>query len=221
MKKFLIIITIIIFIILLKFGLTFTLNEIIIKDYQNNRYDNNLINTLYLINLNEPYIVYYNHGNILYKEEQYNEAISKYEKALNKHPAEDRVCDIRINLSLSYIKTIDENNKTSALSTLNKAKNILYEDECASINDDNGKSEVAEKLEEEIKALEEKLKEDEDPNGNGNTPNNNGGQDDPNTPSNIEEQLRELQKQNQRSRQGDTDYYSNLDDYSYYTGQYW
>lgn len=220
MKKVLIIITIFLSILLLKLGSTYLLNEMIIKDYENNKYDNNLINTLYFFNINEPYIVYYNHGNLLYRLERYDEAISKYETSLTKNPKEDCICDIRINLSLSYIKTIDENNKEKALSILNKAKEILYENDCAKEDDDDGKSNEAEALEEEIKKLEEQLKNQEDPNSNNNDPNNEHPEE-PNVPQNIEEQLKELQKQNHQNRQEDLDYYSELSDISYYDGKYW
>lgn len=220
MKKVLLIITILLSIIFLKLGTTYLFNEIIIKDYENNKYDNNLINTLYLLNFNEPYIAYYNHGNLLYRLEEYEEAINKYEKALTKHPNEDRICDIRINLSLSYLQTIDENDSEKSLSILKEAKEILYEDDCASIDDDNGKSSKAEDLEEEIKKLEEQLKGNEEP-SDPNDPNNEKPKEEPSVPKNVEEQLKEQQKQNHQSREEDMDYYNEINNSSYYNGKYW
>ena len=72
MKKLLKILLIPLFIILMRLVLSFVINEIIIYNYQRNRYNETLIKTLYLLNINQPYIVYYNEGNILYKNEEYN-----------------------------------------------------------------------------------------------------------------------------------------------------
>ena len=222
MKKIILIIIIFLSLILLKLGSTYLLNEMIIKDYENNKYDNNLINTLYFFNINEPYIVYYNHGNLLYRLERYDEAITKYETSLTKHPKEDRVCDIRINLSLSYIKTINETKPEEALSILKKAKNILYEDNCASEDDDNGKSSKAEELEEEIKKLEEQIESGKDDDSDdGKDDDNDDDNDNPDENKNIEEQLKEQQRQNHQSRQEDIDYYNELENNTYYHGKYW
>lgn len=224
MKKLLIVIIAIIAIFsitLLKFALTYVSNELIISDYNKNKYDNNLIYTLYFLNVSEPYIVYYNHGNLLYRLEKYDDAIDKYETALTKSPEKDRVCDIRINLSLSYIKTIDENDRSSALNILSKAKDILYEDDCASIEDDRGESKQAEKLEEEIKKLEAELKEGEEENGNSNNNNNNNEEEKPVEEKSVEEQLKEIQRQSHQSRQEEMEYNNALENYSYYSGQYW
>ena len=38
------------------------------------------------------------------KKEKYNEAIRKYNQAINKKPPKNKICDIRINLSLAMIK---------------------------------------------------------------------------------------------------------------------
>ena len=220
MKKILIVLTIILSLVFLKVGYTYLVNEIIINDYNNNKYDNNLMNTLYLLNFQEPYIAYYNHGNILYRIERYDEAITKYEESLTKNPQEERICDIRVNLSLSYIKTISVDNKDEALNILDKALNNLYEDDCASKIDDDGESKQAEKLEEEIKQLQKQIEEGQ---GSDDPGNNNPGEEPetPNNANNIEEQIRELQRQNQQNRQRDLDYYSQLDNGSFYYGQYW
>lgn len=151
MKNFLKILLSLLILILVKLTFSFTVNEIIIANYDNSKYNDNLINTLYFINFPESYIAYYNHGNILYKTENYEEAISKFETALEKNPSQNRVCDIRVNLSLSITATINSNNPQESLSKLKKARMILYEDNCANEFDNNGKDEKAEKLEEEIK----------------------------------------------------------------------
>ena len=112
MKKYLKYGILIIGLILLKLTFTFTLNKIIISRYNRSIYDN-MIKILYVFNFNEPYIVYYNHGNILYQQNIYAESIKKYETALQKKPPEKKVCDIRVNLSLAIIKNIDINSSTN------------------------------------------------------------------------------------------------------------
>ena len=221
MKKILIILVVIFSILLLKFTATYFINEKIITDYNNEKYDTNLINLLYMLNFNESYIVYYNHGNLLYKEKNYEEAQAKYISSLNHHPTSKRVCSIRINLSLSYIATVDENNVEEALETLDKAKKVLYEDNCASEYDDSGKSSEAEELEEEIKQMEEQLKGNESEDSNNNNNDNNNNNQEENQKDEIEEELKEIQKQSQSERGQNMDYYKDLEDFSYYTGKTW
>ena len=54
-------------ILFLKFFSTFFINQIIIKDYYQQKYDTSLVESLYIANISEPYINYYNHGNLLYQ----------------------------------------------------------------------------------------------------------------------------------------------------------
>ena len=74
-------IIIILIIILFNLVMRFTINLIVYKT--NNQYINNF---LYIINLNNPYIVYYNQGNIFYKNKNYKKAIKYYKKALTQKP---------------------------------------------------------------------------------------------------------------------------------------
>lgn len=78
-------------------------SRIIINTISMNTNNSTLIKTLYLTNINEPYIVYYNHGNILYKKGKYQEAIINYEKALSKHPPKKYICKIKINLLYAQV----------------------------------------------------------------------------------------------------------------------
>ena len=84
MKKILKITLIKLLLILIKLILSFSINEIIIRNYNNSIYNSTLIKSLYILNITEPYIAYYNEGNILYKKENYKEALNKYNKALKK-----------------------------------------------------------------------------------------------------------------------------------------
>lgn len=222
MKKYLKITLIILAIILLKLLYSFSINEIIIKNYNNGTYNKVLIKTLYFLNLNEPYIAYYNEGNIQYKLENYDKAIEKYNKALNKRPSRKRVCDIRINLSLAMIKNINQNDDyQTVFNQLEEAKNNLYNDNCASPTDYSGQSQDAEYLEEEIKKLQEELNSDpSDPNNDPNDdPNNEPNNDD--DYKEIEERLKEIEKEAQKNREEDLKDDKYLNDYSYYDGKKW
>ena len=81
MNKLIKLIIIILIIILFNLVMRFTINLIVYKT--NNQYINNF---LYIINLNNPYIVYYNQGNIFYKNKNYKKAIKYYKKALTQKP---------------------------------------------------------------------------------------------------------------------------------------
>ncbi len=219
MKKLLKILTIIFLVLFIKFSFTYTINEIIIYNYKNNNYNTKIIKLLYLFNFYQKYIVYYNEGNILYKTNNYEDAIKKYEIALNKKPPENKICDIRINLSLSIIKNINGDNKTEILDNLNKAKNNLYENNCANPIDDSGKSKDAEQLEEEIKQLEEQIKN----NTNSNSSNNEPEESSPNNEdyTEIEEQLKENEQKSNANRQDELNIYENMGKNDYYTGKRW
>ena len=219
MKKLLKILTIIFLVLFIKFSFTYTINEIIIYNYKNNNYNTKIIKLLYLFNFYQKYIVYYNEGNILYKTNNYEDAIKKYEIALNKKPPENKICDIRINLSLSIIKNINGDNKTEILDNLNKAKNNLYENNCANPIDDSGKSKDEEQLEEEIKQLEEQIKN----NTNSNSSNNEPEESSPNNEdyTEIEEQLKENEQKSNANRQDELNIYENMGKNDYYTGKRW
>lgn len=201
MKKFLKIILIILIITLVKLLFSFTTNEILIANYNKEKYNDSLVNALYFINIPESYIAYYNHGNIFYKEGNYEEAINKFETSLEKNPPQKRVCDIRVNLALSITATVDTNNKSTALSKLKKARKVLYENNCADEFGDDGEDEKAEKLEEEIKKLEEELENSEENNNDNNNNQDNNEENDDQKEQSIEEKLKEIQRDSTTSRQ--------------------
>ena len=220
MKKILKIIFIILLIILIKFIYSFTINEIIIFNYNKKIYNTSLIKTLYILNFNQPYIAYYNEGNILYNKENYKEAINKYNKAISKNPPQDKVCDVRINLSLSIIKNITSNDYKTVYNELEKAKNNLYNNNCANPIDNSGYSPDAEKLEEEIKDLQNninvefiKIKSD-DTNAQEEEEKNEDYSD-------IEEELKQIEKESRADRETDLSSYENIGNSSYYSGKNW
>lgn len=222
-KKLKLIFIIVLTTILVKFILTFTINEIIILNYNNNVYNTSLIKVLYPFNFSQPYIVFYNNGNLLYKKEKYTKAIEKYKKAIEKKPPQDRICDVRINLSLAMIKEIDDSfDYNAAYNQLENAKTNLYNNNCANKKDNSGYSQDAENLEEKIKKLQDELKNSSDTNDkekeNNQEQNQNQEQEDY---SDIEEELKEREKISNSSRQSDMATYENMGDYSYYSGKKW
>ncbi len=222
MKKVVYILIIITTLLLVKVSVSFTMNEIIIKNYNNGNDNNNLVEKLYILNYPEPYIAYYNHGTILYTKGLYIEAEEKFKTALNKRPPQDRVCDIQINLVLSQIQQIDMTDSENALKKLKVARNILYENHCANPKDDSGKSEGAEQLEEEIKELEKELggsgEEEENNNNQENNEENNNEND---KEQELEQKLKENRQDANENRQETLQYFDPNDPGYSYTEKPW
>lgn len=159
MKRVRIIVGIFLFISFLCLLINYIANEMMIKKYKNNEYEESKISVL---GFTEPYIAHYNRGNILYKKDNYDEAIKEYEKALHLTPSHDRECKIRINLALAMVvpinlENITQNDVEEVLETLEKAKNVLYEHGCA-LSHGSGHNRDAQTLKEEIDKLEKELK---------------------------------------------------------------
>lgn len=108
----------------------------------------------------QPYVAYYNKGNLHYQNEEYEKAIEEYKTALESNPEKGKECSIRINLALAMIKNMgedyaEEENRKASIETLKEAREVLLEESCATEQGD-GHSETAEKLKKEI---EDKIKE--------------------------------------------------------------
>ena len=215
-KKIIFGIIFLLFLFGLRFFSVYLLNEKVILEYEKGNDPSSYINLLYTLNLNLSYIDYYNHGNLYYQKEEYENAIERYEIALTKNPPKKRVCDIRINLSLATVKLAIMKKDTSYLK---QAREILYQDDCAHEEDDTGSSKDAEKLEQEIKELEK--------NAVGEDPGNPDPNEDPNPDSeipneeNIEEQLKQEIIQNNQIRNENIQTWENLNNYEYYNGKSW
>ena len=222
MKKALKITFIVLLLLLIKFVITTVINEIVIYNYNNKIYNNNLIKTLYIFNITERYIPYYNDGNLYYMNNNYKEAENKYTTALKKHPPKKRLCDIKVNLSLSKIKQINPNeNKNDIINKLEEIKQILLEDNCASLSGTTGESNDAEELKQEIEKLENEIKNGNGDNNNNNNNNNNNSNENKNQYGNIEQKIKEKEKQSNSSRQSNMSKYENLNNYEYYKGKKW
>ncbi len=92
-----------------------------------------------LANIIEPYIIYFDRGNILYMGGDYSSAENEYRSALLENPPKSILCKVYVNLSLSVEKQgddeFDDKKYDNALVLYNSAEAILYENNCAAKND--------------------------------------------------------------------------------------
>ena len=218
-------VTLILFLlILIKLVVSFVLNFVVILQYNQGNYKKDLISVLKLLNTNEPYIVYYNEGNIFYHEEKYDEAISNYEAALMRNPPKSRVCDIRINMTLSMILKINfKGADYEILNDLAKARENLYQDHCADQEDASGESKEAEALEDAIRDLEDEIENPSSSSGDesGDNSSDDGESEETEEEKNIEQQLEEINKNAQASRGKDMEQSKNIGNYQFYDGKSW
>lgn len=203
MRKVLYILFCLLFIIFLRLFLSYFLNEFIINNYNKGIYNDYLIKVLYILNFNQSYVVYYNNGNIMYKKGKYDDALYYYQKSISKNPPNNKICDIRVNMSLTIIKNIKSNDNDYIYSQLEDARDNLYLNNCASKNDDNGKNKSAEKLENEIIKEIERLN-----NSSSNY-------------SDIKNELKSIQNNAYSYREREMSEYENIDNYSYYSRKNW
>lgn len=208
------IICVILFLISYKLISNFIINESFINRYLEGIYEENKIKKLLVLNFFEPYVAHYNYGNLLYKINFPELAIEKYEKALKTAPKQKR-CNVYINISLSKVKlALEEKTLESRKSALKKAREVLYQEECAVEGIEEGKSEEAETLEKEIKRLEEQKEE----SSTKPTPEDQG---EPAKPEEIEDELSERNKGGKEERNKSEKDRNNINNYSYYGGKRW
>lgn len=143
----------------LRQGLNYFYNEHVLDRFRREDYSIN-DNLLLTANFIEPYIAYYNNGNINYMNRQYEAAIEDYQNALNYPIPDRRECPIRINLALAMIKNLGDDyntpsNAEHSLEVLYEARDVLLEEGCAQ-EDGHGHSTRAERLKRDIeRAIEE------------------------------------------------------------------
>lgn len=229
-KKGSIIAYIFLILVFLAFLIPFCLNEFFIYKYNKGDYNRNLGKSLLVIGFTEKYIGHYNYGNLLYQIGYYEDAIKEYEKSLEKGPSEDRVCSVRINLTLSIVATIsDEMDCDEKLETIQRAKDALFQDDCAYEGNNYGKSEEAKELAVELSILEEEITKSCEQGQSGGD-----SGDDPSSGDDSEEEEKkreeeekkseELEERNEGasgSRQDELDQMEGYDNYSYYDGKKW
>ena len=228
MKKVLIFLYVFVLIVFAELLITFVINEVYISKYEKGNYDKGLVKSLFVLNYNERYIPYYNYGNYLYKTGDYKNAASEYEKALEKNVPEKRVCFVRINLSLALSNTISEDmTDEEKLAIYEKAREVLYEDDCAEAGSgQGGESEEAEQLENEIQEKEDELKEegsgDKDKDDDGDGSSKDEKEKEKEEEQKKSDELEERNKDAGKNRQEELDKYKDRDDRGdYYNGKKW
>lgn len=159
-KRILIGIYIVMLLVCFELVFNYVYNAIIIYRYNQTDYS---VSTapLTVFNWNEPYVAYYNQGNIYYQKESYLDAIDAYERALAKNPPEEKECAIRINMALAMLATMGDLYQKpeyveDCLVVLYGAREVLLENGCATETGD-GHSEKAEQLRVEIEAMIQEL----------------------------------------------------------------
>lgn len=150
----------VIFILLLcaKQTFNFLYNESLISDYE--RGDYSVDNILEFANIFEPYIVYYNNGNVAYRQMDYESAMNYYQQAIDHDEDHEAQCKTRINFALTHIATLPDDydeieNIPASLETLYAALEVLTEEDCDEHNRQAEK--LREDIEDEIERLEELL----------------------------------------------------------------
>ena len=188
LNKCLILVYVLLALLFAKFLFDYLYNEMVISKYNDRNY-NVTEDMLLYANFFEPYLPYYNMGNIQYKKNQFEKAIESYEKALTYNIPEKKECSVRINLALAKLGTLgadfaQPDKLDETLSVLYSARDVLLEDGCAT-REGTGHSPTAEKLRKEIEKIIDELEqqrqsqEGEGGNGGGSgqSPDGNGGGD--------------------------------------------
>jgi len=225
MKKVIIFIYVFVLVVFIEILITYAINEIYISKYDKGNYDKGLVKSLFVLNYNERYIPYYNYGNYLYKTGDYKNAVLEYEKALEKNVSNKRVCFVRINLSLALTNTVSEDMSTDKkLEIYEKARKVLYEDNCAQEGEEQGgKNEDAEQLEEEIQEKEKETKEDgSNQGGQDKEDDSDSEKDEKEKEQKKSDELEERNKDANKNRQEGLEEYKDQDNRgNYYSGKKW
>lgn len=182
----------------------------------------------------QPYIYYYNKGNICYEQGEYEQAAACYQKSLECSVPEGRECAIRINLALAMVTPIDmENinadNRDDMIGILESARQILVEEGCADMEDDYGHSvdaqtlkneidvylEVLKNPQEEATSKEEQEKSEEQETSEEERDTETAEQEE------LEKQYEEMEQKGMNERNQNLEDYKNFDNFQYYDGACW
>lgn len=142
----------ILLVVLIIFGINYFSTEKWIKEYNEGNFgDNNLA----IAGFTQPYVKPYNKGNAYYQKEEYDNAIEEYNKALKSKPPINKECLIRINLALAMVTPLNfdeltDENKEDYIKVLKDAVSELEENEVYKKNDDAAtlREEILQKIDE-------------------------------------------------------------------------
>lgn len=162
------------------------------------------------------YLPYYNKGNEEFENNDYEEAIKQYEEALNANYKEDDECDIRVNLALAMLKSVEEDfinreNIENVYKQLEDAKKVLTESDCAR-DDGNGHDTEAQKLYEDIDKMLEEIEKETEEETTDNGEDEDGGEEESINKENIKEMLKNRQDGGMKERKDSQWYYKNLEE---------
>lgn len=230
-KKILIGIYIIMLLFCCKLAFNYIYNGIVTYNYHQYNYSVN-VKPLLVFNWSEPYIAYYNQGNIYYRNSRFEDAITSYEEALELRPPKERECSIRINLALAMLYTMDEDyaapkHVDTSLEILKGAREVLLAEGCATENGD-GHNETAEQLKEEIEAMIEQLEQQPETDSQENEETKEEEkqeevEEEDSFEEDVKKKLQEQQSKANQERKESIDYYEDIDrDYNFDSdGQIW
>lgn len=215
MKRKTLIFYIILILITIKLPATFLMNEKFISNYNNGIYRESEIKKFFYFNFIESYIAFYNYGNILYKNNNFDKAITEYKKALKRFPPKEKECSIRINLALAMLAKIDENDsKDNKIKSLQDTRKELCDDTCENEKVQQLKLEIDEmikKLNENTQSEGQEQEDDEEQDEE---------QEEKNTDE-IQEELEKIQKDAKQARDENLDYINSSVGQDYYNGKRW
>lgn len=170
------------------------------------------------------YIYHYNKGNEAYENGDYEQAVEAYEQALACHVPDKKECNIRVNLALAMIAPIDiehldASEVDATIELLKEARDVLTEEDCAHMDDEDGHDKDAQKLKDEIDEYIDMLENPEQTKPEQDSDDN----QDPSEPQeqqdakedNVEE-LQEIMQQGTGEHNQSIQYYEMMDDYDYY-----
>ena len=217
MKKKLKIALVVVIVLLLGFSIRFRLNNSFIKDFNKQNYTEWKLKLLNSFNIYQPYVAIKNYGDYYYKTGEYDKALEKYDLALTKNMSKKKACDTRINACLTVLKKVNVNNKKEAKALLNKAKQYIEVDDCASLSESDSSKRDSEKLSEEIDKQLSSMGDAGDPSDD---PSDDPSSDDPIDQS--DPKVQEVQKSNNQAQQSrDKSEGRYTDSYEPYKGKNW
>lgn len=228
MRKTIIIVAYVVLgLLLFKFAFTYGYNEWVISKYEEEDYSENFA-LLEVMNVSEPYIVYYNNGNVMYQRMDYEAALDYYKQALEHNPPEGKECAIRINMALTMLKFLPEDYANpekidDSIKLLEDCLDVLSEDDCAN-EYGNGHNNRAQRLYDEIKDILDHLRDEKEQQESEQSQqdsqqqqsdqtdtNQSGGQDGSQTTMDPQESMEQSQSQESRQQEIEDELESKMD----------